>query len=251
MTRRQTIFQREFFKKCGKNVETAAAIFESLPNIAFYIKDADGHIVAINRYNCELCNIPSPDHAIGKRSSDLFPRAYADFCMARDREVVETGKPIVNRLYSKVANLSASVNMLSIYPLYGHDGEIVGTLCTYYRDTKGKIGPVWEDKFDTIIEKINANIDDPPALEMLASENGMSVSHLQRLFMKVIGVRPGRYIIQQRLNAACRLLETTDLGINDIAIETGFCDQSHFTKIFKRERGITPGEYRRHHINKT
>ena len=76
---------------------------------------------------------------------------------------------------------------------------------------------------------------------------GMSISHLQRMFMKIIGIRPGQYILQQRLNAACRLLEETDLGITEIALNTGFCDLSHFTKIFKRERGVTPGEYRRIH----
>ena len=79
----------------------------------------------------------------------------------------------------------------------------------------------------------------------------MSVAHFQRMFMKVIGVRPGRYIIQQRLNAACRLLEDTDLGVMDIATGTGFCDQSHLTKLFKRERGLTPGEYRRRHRTQT
>ena len=50
-----------------------------------------------------------------------------------------------------------------------------------------------------------------------------------------------------RLNAARRLLEKTDRLVSDIAVATGFFDQSHFTKIFKRERGVTPGEYRRHH----
>jgi AraC-like DNA-binding protein len=47
--------------------------------------------------------------------------------------------------------------------------------------------------------------------------------------------------------AACRKLENTDLCVYDIAIDTGFCDLSHFTKTFKRERGVTPGEYRRQH----
>ncbi len=247
MTKQQKKFQKEFFAKCGPNVATLAAVFDSLPNIAFYIKDEEGRIVAINRYNCELCNIPSPSAAIGKRSSDLFPRAYADFCMARDREVIATGKPIVNRRYAKVANLSASTNILSIHPVHGLDGTIIGTLCTYHRDAKAPVGPVWEDRFDAILEKINANIARPLTVEELATEAGMSVSNFQRMFMKIIGVRPGRYIIQQRLNAACRLLENSDLGICDIALATGFCDQSHFTKMFKRERGVTPGGYRRHH----
>jgi AraC family transcriptional regulator len=106
---------------------------------------------------------------------------------------------------------------------------------------------VWTDKLDSILSKINENISKPISVESLAAESGMSVSNLQRMFMKTIGVRPGRYMVQQRLNAACRLLENSELGINDIALASGFCDQSHLTKLFKRERGIPPGEYRRQH----
>ena len=248
MTKKQQArFQHDFFARCGPNMATVAAMFESLPNVAFYIKDVDGRIVAINQCNCELCNIPSPSFAIGKRSSDLFPKAYSDFCMARDRQVVETGVPIVNQRYSKVANLSKSLNILSIHPLRDAGGAIIGTLCTYRRGTPENIGPIWQEKFDAILERINVNLAQPQTVEKLASENGMSVANFQRLFMKIIGIRPGRYIVQQRLNAACRLLENTDLGIMDIATGTGFCDQSHLTKLFKRERGITPGEYRRRH----
>ena len=46
---------------------------------------------------------------------------------------------------------------------------------------------------------------------------------------------------------ARKLLETTDMLLSDIAVETGFFDQSHLTRIFKKERGMTPGEYRRNH----
>ena len=248
MTQRQkNRFRRDFFKQCGSNIATLAALFEGLPSIAFYIKDIEGRIVAINRYNCELCNIPSPDFAIGKRSSDLFPRAYSDFCMARDREVIKTGKPIVGRRYTKVANLSNSLNILSLYPVYDQENCIIGTICAYYRGIPERIGPIWQEKFDKILEHINNNLSKSLTVEMLAAENGMSVANFQRMFMKIIGVRPGRYIVQQRLNAVCRLLEDTDLGIMDIATNSGFCDQSHLTKLFKRERGMTPGEYRRRH----
>ena len=84
-------------------------------------------------------------------------------------------------------------------------------------------------------------------MKSLAKESGMSVSHFQRMFMKIIGIRPGQYILQQRLNATCRLLEETDLDITEIALNTGFCDHSHLTKMFKQKRKTTPGEYRRIH----
>ena len=56
---------------------------------------------------------------------------------------------------------------------------------------------------------------------------------------------------QVRLNAARRMLDTTDKLVADIAIECGFYDQSHFTRIFTAERGMTPGQYRRRHQRKT
>ena len=176
-------------------METVATLFESLPNVAFYIKDTDGRIVAINQCNCEMCNIPDPDFAIGKRSSDLFPKAYSDFCMARDRQVVETGIPIVNQRYSKVANLSKSLNILSIYPLRGSDGTVIGTLCAYRRGVPEHTGPVWQEKFDAIIEKISGNLELHLSVKSLAKESGMSISHFQRMFMKIIGIRPGQYIL--------------------------------------------------------
>ena len=116
MTRRQKKLQRDFFRKCDRNVITIATILQSLPKIAFYIKDVEGRIIAINHYNCEICNIPSVDFAIGKRSSDFYPREFADFCMARDDTVRKSRKPIINRRYAKVANLSVSARILSLYP---------------------------------------------------------------------------------------------------------------------------------------
>ena len=116
MTKQQVRLRRNFFKRCGPNIENMAAIFESLPNVGFYIKDAEGRIIAINRFNCEMCNLPNPDFAIGKRSSDLFPRSFADCFMARDNMVRKTGKPIANRRYTKVANMSVGARVHSIYP---------------------------------------------------------------------------------------------------------------------------------------
>ena len=50
-----------------------------------------------------------------------------------------------------------------------------------------------------------------------------------------------------RINAAIRLLTSTNKLLAEIAHDCGFYDQSHFTRAFIRERGVTPGAYRRQH----
>jgi len=55
--------------------------------------------------------------------------------------------------------------------------------------------------------------------------------------------------LRVRITAARTLLETSDRTIADIACETGFYDHSHFTRTFKRIVGISPGLYRKNHLD--
>jgi AraC family transcriptional regulator len=56
-----------------------------------------------------------------------------------------------------------------------------------------------------------------------------------------MGLAPHRYLLMRRLERARRLLDTPDAVLSDVALRTGFADQAHFTRLFKREFGVTPG----------
>ena len=84
-------------------------------------------------------------------------------------------------------------------------------------------------------------------LEDLSAQTGLNMSSFKRAFAETFNMTPWSYITTIRLNAARKLLEETNKMLSEIALDTGFFDQSHFSRTFKRERGITPGEYRRRH----
>lgn len=71
---------------------------------------------------------------------------------------------------------------------------------------------------------------------------GLSPFHLSRIFSKYTGVPPHTYQTQIRLKKATDLL-ASGMSIAEVASETGFCDQSHFQRAFKKKFGITPGQY--------
>ncbi|MCY0154408.1 AraC family transcriptional regulator [Hoeflea alexandrii] len=80
-----------------------------------------------------------------------------------------------------------------------------------------------------------------------AAEAGLSERYIHRLFS---GDEDsfGTYLINQRLNAATRMLRhpgSAHLPLATIAIEAGFTDPSHFTRTFRTRHGMTPGEWRR------
>ncbi|WP_285349505.1 GlxA family transcriptional regulator [Pseudomonas sp. ME-P-057] len=81
-------------------------------------------------------------------------------------------------------------------------------------------------------------------MESLAKRVHMSVRNLSRLFMKSAGVPPMTFIANARIESACRLLETTDLSLKEIAYRCGFGNVDGFRRAFLKRLGVTPILYR-------
>lgn len=80
------------------------------------------------------------------------------------------------------------------------------------------------------------------SLAELAAISGKSQYHLLRIFQKRFGLPPHTYQILIRIRCAKKLL-LEGKPISEVALDTGFADQSHFTRLFKRVMGITPYHY--------
>lgn len=93
-------------------------------------------------------------------------------------------------------------------------------------------------------EYIDAHIAENPSLEALSSEAGASPFHLLRAFKDAIGVAPHSYLVQRRVERAKHLL-LKGCPLRSIAIETGYCDQGHLSREFKRFYGVPPSMARR------
>lgn len=83
-------------------------------------------------------------------------------------------------------------------------------------------------------------------LDLVADKCGMSKYSLCREFHKKYGVSPGKYLRELRIAQACRLLMTnSDHTLQEIAEMTGYSNSNYFGKVFRAEKGISPGEYRK------
>jgi AraC-like DNA-binding protein len=94
-----------------------------------------------------------------------------------------------------------------------------------------------------IAEHYNENL----SVQMIADSLGISRSYLQILFSRYGKRSIISHINGVRINKAAYLLATTDLGVLDIALSTGYNSRQHFTRAFREHMGLSPREYRKQH----
>lgn len=92
---------------------------------------------------------------------------------------------------------------------------------------------------------VGDNLAEDLGLRELATLAGMSPYHFARLFRRAVGRTPHAYVRERRLEAAKDLLLKGELAVGAVAALTGFADQSHLSREFRRHYGLTPGALRR------
>ena len=92
---------------------------------------------------------------------------------------------------------------------------------------------------------IHANLAETLQLCDLAALSGLSPSHFGRAFKGSTGLPPHRWHLNQRIERARAMLADAEASLADVACATGFADQSHFTRVFSRTVGMSPGAWRR------
>lgn len=93
-------------------------------------------------------------------------------------------------------------------------------------------------------EMLHARFSENLTLAEVARTVGVHPVHLAQTFHKTYQYTVGDYMRRLRIEYACHELVTTERPIVDIALAAGFCDQSHFTRTFKRSTGVAPSQYR-------
>jgi AraC family transcriptional regulator len=100
-------------------------------------------------------------------------------------------------------------------------------------------------KLATAIDYIMANLDARPTVEQMAALVHLSPYHFMRQFKAATGLSPHQFLISRRVELAQHLLRKKRFnGLAEVAILSGFSDQSQFSFHFKRIVGLTPGQFR-------
>lgn len=137
-----------------------------------------------------------------------------------------------SRLFVDHITLAASAHVIKEYAKVASS---IRTVC-------GGLAP-WQ--LTRAKELMNANLDGSISLADVAAQCRLSTGHFARAFTQSTGMPPHRWLLRRRVERAKHLLCDFRLTLMDVAIQSGFADQSHLTRVFSRLVGETPGVWRR------
>ena len=223
----------------------AEALFDALPDVVFFVKDAKGRYLVVNQTLADRCAGGEKARLIGKRPSEVFPAALAASYTRQDESVLSSGKCVEHQLELHIYPGQITGWCLTTkHALRAADRRIIG-VTGISRDLNAPT-----DKASGFAELAEAlkfmqdNFTGSLRIEDIARKSGLSVYQFEQRVRRLFQMSPLQLLHKLRLDEAARLLRETTLPLGEIALQTGWCDQSAFTRHFTRYAGIAPGRFR-------
>ena len=125
---------------------------------------------------------------------------------------------------------------------HAHVTRVYGRSAAPTRAPVGGLSP-WQLR--RALNFVRDHLDGDPTIAQIAQECGLSSGYFARAFRQTVGVSPHQWLMRERVERARQLLSAGRLDLAEIALACGFVDQSHFTRVFARFEGHSPGRWRR------
>lgn len=224
----------------------AEPLFDTLPDVVFFVKDADARYVALNHTLVKRCGLDSKQDVIGKTTLDLFSPPLGQAYHEQDRHVLAEGVVLKDQLELHLyVQGGAGWCLTTKMPLRSERGRVIGIVGVSNDVHMPADQDTGYGDVARAVAHIREHLDEPLRVDALAELCGLSAYQFEQRMKKIFQLTAGQFINKTRLDTACRLLEDEDRPIVEIACACGFSDQSAFTRQFKATTGLTPSEYRR------
>jgi len=219
-----------------------------------------------------VCILPGQLHSIEQKEQEhmeyenillqpsMLVSGEQDLCASQYILPLTTGKLSPERFitpelawYPEAAHCIYEIDQLSGLHPEGYQLAVKGWLFQFLftlitnqksRDSVSKTTTNSLLKLKTILGYVETHYSEPITIDRMAALTYYSKSHFMKFFKQHMGMGFTEYLNTYRLTIACRLLDSTEDTILDIAVQAGFDSPSYFNRLFKRKYQMTPKNYR-------
>ena len=234
----------------GDRIDDWAAWTDGQGDLQAWVKDLRSRFVSVSGPFARWCGV-SPEDMVGRTELDFFPTARVLQFRRDDARVVALDQPVVieEACRARFATLKR--------PVRDDRGRVCGTVGIAHdwpRDravapVEGLVSsgmrnppPAW---LLDVRQRMERDFCAPMSVRRLAEEAHRHPNHMSRAFRWYFGASAREWLHRLRVAWVAEVLLSADVPLGALAHKTGFADQAHLTRVFKRYYGLTPGQYRR------
>lgn len=241
--------------------ETAYIAYTQIPphshDFAYFCFVLQGSFDESNEKKTRACRAASLIfHPPFERHSDRFHTAARCFNLQLNDSFYERAGSLPRSIETPAASHGGAANQIAakIYREFCRPDELSALIVEglmleltgeFLRSANNKSKskqPVW---LRLVSQLLNDSFRENLSLARIAAAAGVHETHLAREFKKEYGCTIGEYVRRLRVEFACRKLVASNAPLSEIALASGFADQSHFTKTFQQTMRTTPARYRK------
>lgn len=236
--------------QCDLRADQALLLAMAHPDAFFYVKDTKSRFRYLNKMTWLGLGAKTEQETLGMTDMDFHPPTLANAYLAEDQRVL-AGDTILNRIWL-VHNhglrlpqwvLSSKVALQDI------EGNTVGIAGVMYSLESSDFRAKHFQELEPAIRYMEQHEHQKIEMEEVIKLAACSRTQFNRRFQELLHMTPTEFINAHRVQLARHLLIHSDRSIAKVAVEAGFCDQSHLTRRFRQVTGETPASFRKnmHH----
>ncbi|MEM9236791.1 MAG: helix-turn-helix domain-containing protein [Verrucomicrobiota bacterium] len=239
-------FQEAFFERCPA-ARSFFDLFEYHPTAYFHAKDERHRYVAVNHLILrDVFALDSPESLFGRTDLEYQAPALASAYHAEDRRVMEARTTLPNKVWLVPHVRGVPKWYVSTKtPMVDHRDEVVGTAGVMYPIDTPKERQAYFRELSTVVSYMEKHYAETISMAEMAEMVGLSSTRFNLRFRQILHMSPSEFQLRLRVERAQKLLTMSERSLAEIALDLGFCDQSHFGKRFQKVTGLSPRAYRK------
>ncbi len=189
---------------------------------------------------CKLMQLEFMPEIFNLLQADIDPDSSIPALSSCNDVIRISNNKKINDVITKIIEELMNKDVLHTQLIMLHYAEL---LLLIYRHLINNTQPSDNDTLNSAIGLMRASITEPIDIIMLSKQLHISDRYLRQLFSKHLKTTPIEFINNERIKLATQLLKDEKLSIKEVAYKCGFKSPQYFTRIFKKQRGISPRYY--------
>jgi AraC-like DNA-binding protein len=221
-----------------------AVLAESVEDLRIVIKNRDHRYVYVNPHWLESVGVGDKQQVLGKTAVELFSHWRGDRYIEEEKLVMEQGE-VLDYFEDWIDAKGGKERFRAIKAPWIEQGTVMGMVNISIPAHRRLSRENRSDSMPNVMAWLTENATDNIPISEIAEQHHMTRRSFERNFTRFAGETPSKFRLNLRIEKAKELLGDSSVSLSDLALQCGFCDQSHFTRVFRQHMGKTPSQYRK------